>query len=53
MAIPTGLSLTREDVDLLVQAGESSVVGSAALRAFLADYPIGAHPPQRKLQAQP
>lgn len=39
LAIPTGLTLKRTDVDLLISAGESAITGSARLRAFLADYP--------------
>ncbi len=39
LAIPTGLSLKRDDVDLLVQAGYNGVTKSAALSAFLDDYP--------------
>src|SRR6185436_1836899 len=39
LAIPTGLTLKHDDVDLLVAAGEAAVSGSAPLRAFLANYP--------------
>ena len=39
LAIPTGLTLKPQDVDMLVAAGEAAVTGSARLRAFLADYP--------------
>ncbi len=38
-AIPTSLTLEREDVDLLVTAGRDAVTGSAPLRAFLDNYP--------------
>jgi len=38
-AIPTGLTLQKSDVDLLVQAGHDAVLGSAPLRAFFAHYP--------------
>jgi NTE family protein len=38
-AIPTGLTLQRTDVDLLVTAGHDAVTGSAPLRAFLDNYP--------------
>ena len=38
-AIPTGLTLAREDVDLLVAAGQDAVTGSAPLRGFLDGYP--------------
>ncbi len=39
LAIPTGLTLSREDVDLLVAAGRAAVLNSEPLRQFLADYP--------------
>ncbi len=39
LAIPTGLTIKREDVDLLVQAGYEGITKSAKLRAFLDDYP--------------
>jgi NTE family protein len=39
LAIPTGLTLKREDADLLVQAGYEAVVRSASLRGFLNNYP--------------
>lgn len=39
LAIPTGLTLQRDDVDLLVQAGHDAVMKSTELRAFLDDYP--------------
>jgi NTE family protein len=39
LAIPTGLTVAREDVDLLIKAGHDAVTGSAELRDFLADYP--------------
>ena len=38
LAIPTGLTLKKTDVDLLVQAGHDAVTGSAPLRAFLDGY---------------
>ncbi len=40
LAIPTGLTIPRKDVDLLVAAGRNAVVGSTSLRRFLAGYPI-------------
>lgn len=40
LAIPTGLTLKREDVDLLIRAGHDSITGSAKLRAFLDSYPV-------------
>jgi hypothetical protein len=44
LAIPTGLTIDREDVDRLIQAGHDAVTGSAELKAFLADYPVRAVP---------
>ncbi len=38
-AIPTGLTIPRPDVDLLVAAGHDAVTESAPLRAFLDNYP--------------
>ncbi len=42
LAIPTGLTLQKADVDLLIQAGHDAVVNSGALRSFLANYPPAA-----------
>jgi hypothetical protein len=39
LAIPTGLTIPRADVDALIDAGEAAVTGSTELQAFLADYP--------------
>ncbi len=39
LAIPTGLTLKKEDVDALVQAGHDAVVNNADLKAFIANYP--------------
>jgi hypothetical protein len=39
-AIPTGLTVPKTDVDLLVQAGHDAVTDSAPLRAFLKNYPL-------------
>lgn len=39
LAIPTALTLTRDDVDLLVQAGCDGITKSAELRDFLVEYP--------------
>jgi len=39
LAIPTGLTLKSEHVDLLVAAGEAAVVNAAPLQQFLASYP--------------
>ena len=41
LAIPTGLTLERADVDALIQAGHDAITGSAALHAFLEDYAAG------------
>jgi NTE family protein len=41
LAIPTGLTIERPDVDLLVEAGRSSIIGSEPLRRFLQDYAAG------------
>jgi hypothetical protein len=34
LAIPTGLMIVREDVDLLIQQGENAITGSTELRKF-------------------
>ena len=52
LAIPTGLTIKREDVDLLTKAGEQAITASAPVQAFLADFPPGpplppAPPPRR------
>jgi NTE family protein len=39
-AIPTGLTINRADVDLLVQAGQTAITTSEPLRAFLQNYPV-------------
>ncbi len=38
LAIPTGLTLRHDDVDLLIDAGRSAVLNSAPLRDFLNSY---------------
>jgi len=38
LAIPTGLTIDRADVDGLVGAGRSAIVTSEPLRLFLQDY---------------
>ena len=38
LAIPTGLTIPREDVDQLVAAGDAAVTGSAELSTFLSGY---------------
>ncbi len=40
LAIRTGLTLRKDDVDLLIDAGHSAILNSAALRDFLKDYAI-------------
>ena len=47
LAIPTGLTIPREDVDLLVQAGHDAVVNSSELRDFLQNYPPAPIPASR------
>ncbi|MGE0225644.1 MAG: patatin-like phospholipase family protein [Acetobacteraceae bacterium] len=44
LAIPTGLTIDRTDVDLLIQAGTDAVTQSEPLRRFLATFP-GPTPP--------
>ena len=39
LATPTGLTLQRSDVDLLVQAGHDAIMNSTELRQFLDNYP--------------
>ena len=39
LAIPTGLTIAREDVDLLIKAGHDAVTSSTELKDFLAGYP--------------
>jgi NTE family protein len=39
LAIPTGLTIPHDDVDLLVKAGHNAITNSAQLRAFLEHYP--------------
>lgn len=40
-AIPTGLTIKRESVDLLISAGQTAITQSAPLRAFLGNYRPG------------
>jgi NTE family protein len=50
LAIPTGLTIDRADVDRLVAAGESAVRQSAPLQAFIESYPpapVAAPAPRR------
>ncbi|MBR0682677.1 patatin-like phospholipase family protein [Roseomonas eburnea] len=46
LAIPTGLTLERDDVDLLVRAGYEAVLRSPRLRTFLGAYPAAAVAPR-------
>ena len=39
LSIPTGLTLKKDQVDALVNAGHDAVLDSTALRAFIANYP--------------
>lgn len=39
LAIPTGLTIAKEDVDLLVQSGHDAITTSTGLRRFLDNYP--------------
>ena len=39
-AIPTGLTINRADVDLLVAAGQTAITSSGPLREFLQSYPV-------------
>lgn len=47
LAIPTGLTIQKTDVDLLVQAGHDAVTDSAPLRSFLDNYPSAVPASQR------
>jgi hypothetical protein len=40
LAIPTGLTVARPDVDRLVEAGRGAIVTSEPLRLFLQDYAV-------------
>ena len=39
LAIPTGLTIPKEDVDLLIKAGHDAITGSREIGEFLAAYP--------------
>lgn len=41
LAVPTGLTIDRPNVDLLVEAGRSAITGAGPLRRFLQDYAAG------------
>lgn len=45
LAIPTGLTISGADTDLLVAAGRSAIETSTPLRRFLADYAVAATSP--------
>jgi len=53
LAIPTGLTLKRTDVDLLVQAGHDAITRSAPLRAFLDGYVPAREPAAGSAAATP
>jgi len=40
LAIRTGLTLRKDDVDLLIDAGRSAILDSTALRDFLSGYAV-------------
>jgi hypothetical protein len=40
LAIPTGLTVSRPDADLLVEAGRAAIVTSEPLRLFLQGYAL-------------
>ena len=50
LAIPTGLTLERGDVDALVRAGHDAITGSAMLHGFLDNYPVGAVPAPSRVE---
>jgi len=50
LAIPTGLTISREDADLLVAAGRAAIMNAMPLRQFLDDYPV--RPPVQSLAAR-
>jgi NTE family protein len=52
LAIRTGLSLRRDDVDLLIEAGRSAVLDSAPLRDFLNGYAVRPLPNARSVGVQ-
>jgi len=51
-AIPTGLTIPREDVDLLVAAGEEMARNSPGLRAFIDGIDTPVRPPGRPSPAR-
>jgi hypothetical protein len=50
LAIPTGLTIPRDQVDLLARAGHDAITGSPALRAFLERNPAQ---PERPAKSTP
>jgi NTE family protein len=52
LAIRTGLTLRKEDVDLLIEAGGSAILNSVALRDFLSSYSVERRSNTRLLDAQ-
>ncbi len=45
LAIPTTLTLSRQNVDMLIEAGQDAIMTSVNLRQFLQDYPARATAP--------
>ena len=52
LAIRTGLTLRKDDVDLLIDAGRSAILNSAALRDFLNGYAVRPSPNARSAGVQ-
>jgi NTE family protein len=52
LAIRTGLTLRKDDVDLLIEAGRSAILNSVALREFLDSYAVRRPMNTRLLDAQ-
>jgi hypothetical protein len=52
LAIRTGLTLRKDDVDLLIDAGRSAILDSAALRDFLNGYAVRPSPNARSAGVQ-
>jgi NTE family protein len=52
LAIPTGLTIPRDDVDRLIKAGHDAVTGSAELQSFFGDYPPRPPSPPARVAAR-
>jgi NTE family protein len=52
LAIPTGLTLQRNDVDLLIRAGYNAVTRSPELGSFLGEYPVAAQGAGQRVAAR-